>query len=153
MKHIIVASLTVCILFLMGYTYKTGRAFQGGEAGKIIEDIDSFEKRENSFTQNEDNSQKDALKSLKDKAGNLGAFKVSKLYKSRCASCHGVNGNGIIGPKLFGQKADTVYNKLKDYKTGKIESPVMRGILINVDEKNLKMLADEIGMFATIVTK
>jgi cytochrome c553 len=92
-------------------------------------------------------SDKDALKALKDKAGNVGTFKVSKLYRSRCASCHGVNGDGIIGPKLYGQTTKYVYDKMKDYKTGRLESPVMRGILINIDEKQLKLLSEEIGKF------
>jgi len=148
MKHIIVAAFTICIFFLMGYTYKTGGAYHGGEAGKVVQNIKTFEKKENSFTQEED-GQKDALKALKDKAGNVGKFRVSKLYRSKCASCHGVNGNGIIGPKLFGQNTKEVYTKMKDYQTGRSESPVMRGILINVDEKQLKQLADEIGKFKT----
>ena len=148
MKHIIVAIFTIFILFLMGYTYKTGSAFHGGEAGKIVEDLKTFEKNENSFEKEED-GQKDTLKALKDKVGNVGKFRVSKLYRSRCASCHGVNGKGVVGPKLFGQSQDIIYKKMKDYKAGRLESPVMRGVLINVDEKQLKQLADEIGKFKT----
>ena len=147
MKHIVVAIFTICILVLMGYTYKTGGAYHGGEAGKIVKDLKTFDKEENSFAQQEDNQQTDALKALKDKAGNVGKFKVSKLYRSRCASCHGVNGNGIIGPKLYGQDFQSIYKKMNDYKTGRLESPVMRGILINVDEKQLKELSEEIGKF------
>mgnify|MGYP001568574879 CR=1 FL=1 len=146
MKHLIVGIFTVFIFILMGYTYKTGGAHHGGEAGKIVEDLKTFEQKKNSFAK-EDDGQKDALKALKDKAGNVGTFKVSKLYRSRCASCHGVNGDGIIGPKLYGQTAKYVYDKMKDYKTGRLENPVMRGILINVDEKQLKQLSDEIGKF------
>ncbi len=146
MRYEIVGILTICILFLMGYTYKTGGAFHGGEAGKIIRDLKTFDNKENSFAK-EDDGQADALKALKDKAGNVGKFRVSKLYRSRCASCHGVNGNGIIGPKLFGQTTKDIYQKMKDYKAGRLESPVMRGILMNVDEKQLKQLSDEIGKF------
>lgn len=148
MKHIVVSILSICILVLMGYTYKIGGAHHGGEAGKIVEDIKTFENKNNSFAQ-EDDTQKDALKALKDKAGSMSAFKVSKLYRSRCASCHGVNGNGIIGPKLYGQKTQEVYQKMKDYQTGRLENPVMRGILMNVDEKQLKQLSDEIGNFSS----
>lgn len=149
MKHIIVAAFTLIIVFLMGYTYKVGGAHHGGEAGKIVQDLKTFDKQENSFAQNEDDGQKDALKALKDKAGNIGKFKVSKLYRSRCASCHGVNGNGIIGPKLFGQNSQDIFNKMKEYQTGRRESPVMKGILINIEENQLKELADEIGKFKT----
>ncbi len=149
MKHVVVASLIIFILFLMGYTFKTGRAYQGGHV-KIIENIATFENKKSSFAQPDE---VDQLKALKEKAGNIGAFKVSKLYKSRCASCHGVNGNGIIGPKLFGQKSNNVYKKLKDYKAGRIESPVMRGILMNVEKEDLKMLANEIGKFSTLTVE
>jgi len=149
MKHIVVAIFTIFILFLMGYTFNEGRAYHGGEAGKIVEDIESFENKKNSFAQPVE-EERDGLKALRDKAGNVGAFKVSKLYKSRCASCHGVNGDGIIGPKLYGKTSKEVYTKLLDYKSGRQENPVMRGILISIEEEQLKLLADEIGQFKNV---
>ena len=94
---------TIFIFILMGYTYNLGPAYHGGEAGKVVEDIKSFETKKQSFSEPK-NDTKDELKALKDKAGNIGKFKVSKLFRSKCASCHGVNGNGIIGPKLYGQR-------------------------------------------------
>ena len=66
MKHLVVAIFTFFILLLMAYTYNEGPAFHGGEAGKIVEDIKSFEKKDNSFAQPVDNDDKDSLKSLKD---------------------------------------------------------------------------------------
>jgi cytochrome c5 len=50
----------------------------------------------------------DKLAALKNKAGNMAAFKVSQLYKQKCSSCHGVNGGGIIGPKLIGKSASSI---------------------------------------------
>ena len=38
----------------------------------------------------------DKLAALKNKAGNMAAFKVSTLYKQKCSSCHGVNGGGCL---------------------------------------------------------
>ncbi len=152
MKHIVVATFSIVIFFLMGYTFQIGGAYHGGEAGKIVEDIKTFESKQNSFAEPVE-KERDELKALKDKAGNFGAFKVSKLYRSKCASCHGVNGNGIIGPKLFGQSAAVVNQKLLDYKSGRKENPVMRGLLISLDKKQLKELSDEIGQFANISTK
>jgi cytochrome c553 len=89
----------------------------------------------------------DKLAALKNKAGNMAAFKVSQLYKEKCSSCHGVNGGGIIGPKLIGKSAEDVYKNLTDFKSGKRKNYVMYGLLSKMDEAQLKSLSDEIGSF------
>jgi len=89
----------------------------------------------------------DKLAALKNKAGNMAAFKVSPLYKQKCSSCHGVNGGGIIGPKLIGKSAEDVYKNLTDFKSGKRKNYVMYGLLSKMDEAQLKSLSDEIGSF------
>ncbi len=89
----------------------------------------------------------DKLSALKSKAGNMAAFKVSSLYKQKCASCHGVNGEGIIGPKLIGDSAEKVHQALTDFKSGKRKNYVMYGLLGKMDEAQLKALSDEIGTF------
>ena len=89
----------------------------------------------------------DKLAALKNKAGNMAAFKVSPLYKQKCSSCHGVNGGGIIGPKLIGKSAENVYQNLTDFKSGKRKNYVMYGLLSKMDEAQLKSLSDEIGSF------
>ncbi len=90
----------------------------------------------------------DKLQALKDKAGNAAAFKVSPLYKQKCASCHGVNGEGIIGPKLIGDSAEKIYKDLTDFKSGKKKNYVMYGLLSKMKDAQLKVLSDEIGTFA-----
>jgi len=90
----------------------------------------------------------DKLAALKNKAGNMAAFKVSSLYKQKCSSCHGVNGGGIIGPKLIGKSAENVYRNLTDFKSGKRKNYVMYGLLSKMDDAQLKSLSDEIGSFA-----
>jgi len=87
------------------------------------------------------------LQALKKKAGNMAAFKVSPLYKQKCASCHGVNGEGIIGPKLIGLSAEKVHQDLTDFKSGKRKNYVMYGLLSKMDEAQIKALSDEIGSF------
>jgi len=87
------------------------------------------------------------LQALKNKAGNMAAFKVSPLYKQKCASCHGVNGEGIIGPKLIGLSAEKVHQDLTDFKSGKRKNYVMYGLLSKMDEAQIKALSDEIGSF------
>lgn len=90
----------------------------------------------------------DKLNALKEKAGNMAAFKVSPLYKQKCSSCHGVNGGGIIGPKLIGQDAQAVLKDLREFKSGARKNYVMYGLLNKMTDEQLKTLADEIGTFA-----
>jgi cytochrome c553 len=87
------------------------------------------------------------LQALKNKAGNVAAFKVSPLYKQKCSSCHGVNGEGIIGPKLVGLSAEKVHQDLVDFKSGKRKNYVMYGLLSKMDEEQIQALSDEIGSF------
>ena len=149
MKNIIVGVLTLLVVALMAYTAMGGGAFHGGEHGKIIEDIKDIQKPAvQAVSGDEDeNVEQDELKALRDKAGNIGSFKVSQDYKSKCASCHGINGEGSMGPKLIGQTSEDLYQKLLDYKAGRIENPVMRGLLLSIDKEKLRELADEIGGF------
>ena len=88
------------------------------------------------------------LKALRERAGNVMAFKVSPLYKQKCASCHGVNGEGIIGPKLVGKTSAEVAQALHDFKSGKRKNYVMYGLLSKLDEAQMQALSDEIGTFA-----
>ena len=98
--------------------------------------------------QTEQNSkEEEALKALKEKAGNIGAFDVSPLYKSKCSSCHGVNGGGIIGPRLVGMTKEKVLENLHAFKSGKRKNYVMFGLLNNLKEEDLNALATEIGTF------
>ncbi len=151
MKHIIVALLSVLIIGTMIYTASQGRAYHGGEAGHVIKDFGTqttaVTQEEISRKKDNDEIEQETLKALRDKAGNIGKFKVSHDYKSRCASCHGMNGEGIIGPKLFGLQADVVYQKLLDYKSGRKENLVMKGLLMKLDKEALRKYADEIGEF------
>jgi len=158
MKHIIVGVLTLVVLGLIGITYMGGRAYQGGEHAKVIKDFgDTANNTTVSVkapTEKDDRKKEmDKLSALRDKAGNAGAFKVSSEYKSKCASCHGVNGSGeqngkaMMGTKLFGQTADKLYNDLLDFKSGRRENMIMKGLLIKLNKDDLRRFADEIGEF------
>jgi len=155
MKNIIVGIITLLIVGVAGWVASNGGAYNGGEHGKVIADMGdrgnaaSVQIKEKSDREKED----EKLNALRDKAGNAGAFKVSKAYKSKCASCHGVNGSGfqngkpMMGPKLFGQSADTIYKDLLEFKSGRKENVVMKGLLIPLNEEDLRAFADEIGEF------
>ncbi len=156
MKNVIVGILTLVILGLMGLTFMGGHAYQGGEHGKVIEDFgDKMSNAQSTKLEEKDDRAKemDKLSALREKAGNAGAFEVSQAYKSKCSSCHGVNGSGeqngkkLMGPKLFGQSADELFQKLVDFKAGRKENMIMKGLLIKLSEEDLRTLADEIGEF------
>ena len=155
MKNIIVGILTLLIVGVAGWVASNGGAYNGGEHGKVIANMGDRTNKASSKAQEKDDRKKenDKLNALRDKAGNASAFNVSQAYKSKCASCHGVNGSGfqngkkMMGPKLFGQSADTLYKKLLDFKAGRKENVVMKGLLIPLNEADLKTFADEIGEF------
>lgn len=151
MKNTVVGILTLVIIGLMGYTAMKGGAYHGGEHGKIIADIkDSTPQPSRETTQkpqedlDEDQQQ---LKELKDKAVIASSFEVSTEYNRKCSSCHGNSGEGILGPRLIGLKADDAYRMLMDYKSGRKPNAIMKGLLINLNEEDLRRFADEIGGF------
>ena len=156
MKNIVVGILTLVIIGLMALTFMGGRAYHGGAHGKVIEDFgDTMNNAAVVKVDEKSNREKedDKLNALREKAGNAGAFEVSQAYKSKCASCHGVNGSGmqngkaLMGPKLFGQTTEKLFKDLVDFKAGRKENMIMKGLLIKLSEEDLQMFADEIGAF------
>ena len=157
MKNIIAGIATLIIVGLMAFTASKGGAYHGGEHGKIIEDFgDSMGQSAKVVAPKEKDDrakEMDALNALRDKAGNAGAFKVSQAYKSKCSSCHGVNGSGfqngkpMMGPKLFGQSEAKIYKDLVDFKAGRKENIIMKGLLMSLEEPDFKILSKEIGEF------
>ena len=155
MKNMIVGVLVLLLVAVAGWVASNGGAYNGGEHGKVIADMGDRTNAASQKVKEKDDRQKenDKLNALRDKAGNAGAFKVSRAYKSKCASCHGVNGSGfqngkpMMGPKLFGQTSDEIYKKLIEFKSGRKENVVMKGLLIPLNEEDLKTFADEIGEF------
>ena len=157
MKNIIVGFITLLVLGLMAWTASVGGAYHGGQHNKVIEDFGDSLTNVASVAAPEEKSDREkedeALGALRDKAGSIGSFKVSREYKSKCASCHGVNGSGfqngrkMMGPPVFGQSAEKLYKDLIDFKAGRKENMIMKGLLINLTEDDLKRIADEIGEF------
>lgn len=156
MKNILVGLSTVIVIGLMVFTFMGGGAYHGGEHGKVIEDFgDSLTNNKTVAVEEKDDRQKenDKLNALRDKAGNAGTFAVSNEYKRKCASCHGVNGSGfqngkpMMGPKIYGQSAEKLYKDLVEFKSGRKENVVMKGLLLPMNDEDLKRFADEIGEF------
>jgi cytochrome c553 len=156
MKNIIVGIATLIIIATGAWVASKGGAYNGGEHGKAIRDLGAQPKTvkiDKLPEKSDDQKEQDKLKALREKAGNIGAFKVSDAYKSKCSSCHGVNGSGyqngkkMMGPKLFGQSEEEIYKKLADFKAGRKENVVMKGLLLSMSDDDLKSFAKEIGEF------
>jgi len=156
MKNIIVGFFTLLIVGLMVWVASDGGAYHGGEHAKVIEDFDDSMSTATVIAPEEKDDrakEMDKLSALRDKAGNAGAFKVSNEYKSKCASCHGVNGSGfqngrpMMGPKIFGQTSEELYQTLIDFKDGRKENMIMKGLLLKLTDEDLKRIANEIGEF------
>ena len=61
---------------------------------------------------------------------------VSKQYLTTCAPCH-----------ITHLSKDELLKKLADYKAGKVQNSLMKGLLTNVSDSELESLADEISKF------
>jgi cytochrome c553 len=124
---------------------------------KLIEEVIEKSKQEVKTKQTqkaislpkEESEEEKKLKVLKEKAGRMSAFEVSPLFRRNCASCHGINGEGGIGPKLIGKDEAYILKALEDFKSGKRKNYVMFGLLRNMKDEELKSLAKEISQFAS----
>lgn len=157
MKNVIVGFFTLLTIALIAWSASQGGAYHGGEQAKVIQDFGDTMTNAATVVVPEEKSDREkeneAIGALRDKAGNAGAFKVSQEYKSKCSSCHGVNGSGfqngkpMMGPKLIGQTSEKLYKDLTDFKAGRKENMIMKGLLLKLSEEDLQRLADEIGEF------
>lgn len=86
----------------------------------------------------------------------VGAADGATLYVQKtCASCHGADANTPIlpvYPKLAGQNPEYLFQQLKDIKSGVRKNAMtaaMYGIMQNVDEEEMRVLADWLGSLST----
>ena len=68
---------------------------------------------------------------------------AGKAKAASCAGCHGANGEGkgATGPAIAGIPEEKFEQAMKDYKSGKRASPVMKGITANLKESDIDNLA------------
>tara|TARA_A100001015_G_scaffold321604_1_gene453332 strand:+ start:1800 stop:2225 length:426 start_codon:yes stop_codon:yes gene_type:complete len=52
---------------------------------------------------------------------------LGKRIFGGCAACHGVQGEGLVGPKLQGQESEAIVSMLQEYKNG-----ITRGSMSNL---------------------
>lgn len=156
-KHILAGVLTLIALLAFYYVFSVDYSVKSIQrAQNIIEKskmVIKIEKNQKVNSAKKDRSKNynqtdEKVKALVRKAGNIGTFKVSKLYKSKCSSCHGINGEGGVGTKLIGLSYQTISNSIKDFKSGDKKNYVMYGLLQNLNDTDLDTLAKEIATFA-----
>lgn len=85
------------------------------------------------------------IKALEKRAGSAGKFKVSSMYKSSCAPCHGVSGEGNVGSKLVGLKKNELLKKILDFKANEEEMHI--AVFEYLSDEDIKKLAEEISTF------
>jgi cytochrome c553 len=81
---------------------------------------------------------------LKEKTNNIqGNIDAGRSKSASCAACHGPDGNSRIAlyPRLAGQYEDYLYQSLQDYKTGKRNNPIMRGMSTSLSDQDISDLA------------
>jgi len=78
---------------------------------------------------------------------NLMINKLSHDFIVHCSACHDDYGNGIIGPSLLGKSGKFIYGRLMDFKSGKRKNVLMKGLVSQMKDKQLKAIANEIADF------
>ena len=72
-------------------------------------------------------------------------FAVGAQHYNQCAACHGVAGEGGVGPALAGQTADDIVAKLVKYKNGETigaQSAMMWGQASWMTEQDMRDIAN-----------
>jgi len=95
----------------------------------------------------QDSEELKKIKQLQNSVANQPSDGVSKRYLTSCAPCHGANGKGVMAPKISSKSKDEILARLKDYKENKVPNSLMKGLLNNVSDEDLGLLADEISKF------
>jgi len=163
MKHIIALLATALAFYAMYYMYTLDVEVQKLQDIKLTiknseikvkvaqttRPLPKEEKVESAKDQVEKKNKEldEKLAALKRKAGNLAAFKVSKTYKQKCSSCHGVNGKGTIGPNLVGKSKEYILSNLKEFKSGARKNYVMYGLLGGMDDAQIAEISKEVSTF------
>lgn len=95
------------------------------------------------------------LEELEKQAKELTYAETSALFASKCVACHGRNGEGrILGPagtslapSIKGRSEEYIMKRLEDYRENRVENTLMKGLLTNTSDEELRALAKEIASF------
>jgi len=72
---------------------------------------------------------------------------LSKHFRVKCSACHSDYANGVVGPSLLDKTSDDIFNAIADFKSGKKSNPLMDGLIGQMDDREIRELADEIYTF------
>jgi len=78
---------------------------------------------------------------------------LSKNFIVKCSACHNHYANGIIGPSLLSKDSNYIFKTIAQYKTGEKKNVLMKELVSQMDDKEIKALADEIYTFNQEVKK
>ncbi|ATB69108.1 nitrous oxide reductase heme protein NosC1 [Sulfurospirillum diekertiae] len=84
---------------------------------------------------------------------NMLVSKLSKNFIVKCSACHNHYANGIIGPSLLSKDSAYIFKTISQYKTGEKKNVLMKELVEQMDDKEIKALADEIYTFNQEVKK
>lgn len=72
-----------------------------------------------------------------------GDAEAGKSKAAACAACHGPDGNSPTGqyPNLAGQGAPYLVKQLQDFKAGRRDNAIMKGMAANLSEQDMEDLA------------
>ena len=71
-----------------------------------------------------------------------GDVQAGKAKAATCAACHGANGQGVApNPPLAGKKEDQLLQAMNDYKSGKRDNAVMKGMVSSLSDQDMANLA------------
>jgi len=73
--------------------------------------------------------------------------RLSKNFIVKCSACHNDYANGVIGPSLLGKDSNYIYNAIADFKSGKKENVLMKDLINNMNNQEIRQIADEIYNF------
>ena len=69
-------------------------------------------------------------------------MQAGKAKAAACAGCHGANGQGVSpNPALTGKTEDQLLQAMKDYKSGKRDNAIMKGMVSALSDQDMANLA------------
>ena len=79
--------------------------------------------------------------------------KLSKTFIVKCSACHDDYANGIIGPSLLSKDSTYIYDTILKYKKGEKQNVLMKELVTQMEDKEIKALANEIYTFNQQIKK
>ncbi len=73
--------------------------------------------------------------------------RLSKNFMVKCSACHNDYANGVIGPSLLDKDSDFIFNSIKKFKNNKDANVLMSELVNQMDNREIRELADEIYEF------